>query len=326
MSWAFPSHAFSEGDLRALEHCGIPSDIALGAKLSRVDSDAGALAIGQNSNRDYSGILFPYYWPGEDHCREVRLRRDNPEMEFREGKWRPKDKYLGPPGRPPLIYFYPAIPPEWLFDPTLPIVILEGEKKTLAIYALGWHERDAVEKPRWLAAGLPGVWSWKGSIGKTGGPTGERLDEKGPIPDLDRILWRDRPVTILFDSNIHWNDKVQWARNALAAELRRRGARVRFVDVPAGAGVNGIDDLVGLWGADRVLAHIEHTAYGSMEKPKTQPTNGTGRDRQQPSADSELGHVWPGNGGDTPRGYTFEEIMSAKVEPATTRMCCKWHF
>jgi putative DNA primase/helicase len=43
----------------------------------------------------------------------------------------------------------------------------------------------------------------------------------------------------------------------LAHELRGRGAGVLFVDMPDVAGVNGVDDLLGLWGPERVLGLFE---------------------------------------------------------------------
>jgi putative DNA primase/helicase len=47
----------------------------------------------------------------------------------------------------------------------------------------------------------------------------------------------------------------------LCSNLRERGARVLYVDLPEDCGVNGVDDLVGLWGSDRVLDLITKGAY-----------------------------------------------------------------
>ena len=59
-----------------------------------------------------------------------------------------------------------------------------------------------------------------------------------------------------------------WARAGLAKELTARGAAVRFVDVPTGIeGVKGIDDLIGLWGAERVAALFDGTTDVEEEKP-----------------------------------------------------------
>ena len=75
---------------------------------------------------------------------------------------------------------------------------------------------DAAEDPRFLTVGLSGVWNFRGRIGKTTMPGGERRDVKGLIPDFDRIAFEDRRVTILFDANADSNDSVNRARQTLA--------------------------------------------------------------------------------------------------------------
>ena len=156
-------------------------------------------------------------------------------------------------------------------DSALPIIVTEGEKKCLALEALAWHGLgDAAGRPRWLPIAVPGVWGWCGKTGRTVGPSGEWLNVKGPLADLDDITWQGRMTTILFDSNTATNEDVARARNALAKELRGRGAIVRFVDLPADAGVNGVDDLVGAWGRDRVLDLIHTSAYDPQTRAKTE--------------------------------------------------------
>jgi predicted P-loop ATPase len=234
---------------------GIDREILQQANVCRVDSLTGGQIVGRNGHSDYSGIIFPYYWPGDADPREYRLRRDNPEMEAdANGQKKPKDKYLSPAGRGNLLYFPPGINPAWLQDPKVPIAITEGEKKTLALHGLALHDMgDTVEHPRWVSIGLAGVWNWKGTIGKVTNENGVRVDEKGVIPDFDRIVWKGRVVKIVFDANVHSNDKVEWARKSLAAELRKRGALVALVDIPEGDGINGVDDLVREWGKQKVL-------------------------------------------------------------------------
>jgi hypothetical protein len=76
----------------------------------------------------------------------------------------------------------------------------------------------------------------RGVIGRTTDAAGARVDQKGPLPDLDRIVWRDRDIVICFDANARTNPKVGAARRALAADLAGRGARVRVADLPVGEG------------------------------------------------------------------------------------------
>jgi len=256
-----PGVDLTPADLAALSQCGIPEDLARTAMLRRVDSATGSALMGRNGSGDYSGLVFPYFWPGDDRVREYRLRRDRPEVEIRaDGTTKPRGKYLSPPGRGNMLYLVPGTPPELLGDVSLPIILVEGEKKTLALWALAWHGLgEAAERPRFLPIGLAGVWGWKGSIGKTAAADGSRVSVKGPIPDLSRIAWRKRQAIILFDANVRTNGDVQRARQALTEELQARGARVDWVHWPRQipAAVNGIDDFVGAVGSDAALELIQ---------------------------------------------------------------------
>jgi len=125
-----------------------------------------------------------------------------------------------------------------------------------------------------LPVGLSGVWSWKGAVGKELGPNGKRIDVKGVIPDLDRIKWTGRPVDIAFDTNVATNSSVQAARRRLGDELQSRSAQVFYVNIPIEAGVNGIDDLLAVWGPRRVLelfknAEAHHIVLSPNEPMRT---------------------------------------------------------
>lgn len=246
----------TSSDLANLESSGISRELAAQAQLRRVDSAEGAETVGQHGSGDFAGILFPNVLPGETGAREYRLRRDRPDIEFRDdGKPKERAKYLSPPGRGNLLYFVPGTDPQGLDDSNLPLVLTEGEKKTLALLECAWDGLgDAAESPRFLPVGLTGVWSWRGTVGKTEGPDGERRDLKGVIPDLSRINCKSRKVTILYDTNVRDNPSVQAARQGLTNELRKRGAIVSWFvwpdDTPEG--LNGIDDLIGQWGTSRV--------------------------------------------------------------------------
>lgn len=261
---ALPGKPLLISDIEHLARSGINRETAERALLRRVDSLAAGQIVGRNGSGDYAGILFPYVWPGEQHVREYRLRRDHPEIE--NGKTR--NKYLSPPGRGNMLYFVPGTRAEWLSDPTLPIVLTEGEKKCLSLHQLGSHAASGdAEIPDWLAIAIGGVWNWRGRTGKTNGPNGERLDEVGPIADLGRIVWKNRTIKIIFDSNVDSNEQIKIARLSLAKYLRSEGAKVLFVDIPADAGVNGIDDLIGAWGEERVLQLITENAYDPQRCP-----------------------------------------------------------
>jgi uncharacterized protein (DUF927 family) len=243
-------------DLARLAASGISSQLATQAQLRRVDSREGCTIAGRNGSGDYEGLVFPYIWPGETGPREYRLRRDRPEIEYKDGKPKEKNKYLSAPGGGNRLYFVPGSTPEWLTNPTIPVVIVEGEKKCLSVWGLS-------DPPRFLPIGLPGVWNWRSKSGKTNGANGERRSVSAPISDLARITWKGRKVTILYDTNARDNESVQAARRELTTTLRRRGAKMFWFAWPEDtpAGVNGIDDLVGLWGPEKVLLTIEQRTY-----------------------------------------------------------------
>ena len=152
-----------------------PGAVSLRAKLT------GGEIVGRRGGGDYSGILIPYFLPGSDQVRDYRLRRDHPDLEYDTGgSLKPKRKYLSPPGRSNMLYLPPGVSQSLLGDPMLPVVITEGEFKTLALWRAAHY--GASSRPRFLPLGVSGVYNWRGTIGKTVGPDGSRMDIKGAIP------------------------------------------------------------------------------------------------------------------------------------------------
>jgi len=138
--------------------------------------------------------------------------------------------------------------------------VTEGEFKTLALWRLANHESIA---PRFLPIGLGGVWNWRGTVGKTTGPNGDRRDVKGVIPDLDIVVWEGRRVIIAFDADAEKNEQVEVARSLLARELRTRGAEVALITWDIAQG-KGIDDLLAKVGPEKVWELVEAADF---EKP-----------------------------------------------------------
>lgn len=257
-AWGGP---LTREDYSALLASWIPPELADRAMLRRVDDQEGRDIVGQKGKRDCSGVLFPYYWPGESGPVAYRLRRDSPDFVVgKDGKPKPERKYLGAPGSTNRLYIPPGVLAEQLADATIPVVIVEGEKKALAVRRLADRE---TETPRFIPIGIAGVWNWRGVVGKTGGPRGERLEVKGPIADLSRIEWKGRTVVVVFDVNVHTNDSVKGARTGIARELATRQAEVKFVNLPEDCGVNGVDDLLAAWGPARVLELFQRSVSGS---------------------------------------------------------------
>jgi hypothetical protein len=187
--------------------------------------------------------------------RDYRLRRDQPDLERDStGQLKTKQKYLSPPGRANMLYITPGVDPGLLQNPAVPLVITEGEFKTLALWRLAnWSS----ERPRFVPVGIAGVFNWRGTVGKAAGPTGERLNIKGPIADLDWIHWSGRRVIVAFDADVASKEYVRIARGELARHLRSRGALVGFLEWDPVLG-KGIDDRLASAGPEPVLDAIVH--------------------------------------------------------------------
>jgi putative DNA primase/helicase len=243
----------TSNDLVALESRWIDRDTAKRQLLRRVDAIDGSALVGRNGTGNYAGMVIPNVWPGQDRIREYRLRRDHPE--FENGK--PKAKYVAPPGRGNLLYFPVGTDPAWLNDGQLSLVITEGEFKAIALARAACHGHPPGQ-PRFLVVAISGVWNWKGTIGKTTDADGNRVDVKGAIPDLDRLVWDERRVVIVFDADLEHNESVQAARFMLTRELRSRAAQVSWFCWPADRPplAKGIDDLLAALGPEPVLQLI----------------------------------------------------------------------
>jgi hypothetical protein len=174
------------------------------------------------------------------------------------GNLKPRPKYLSPPGRSNMLYPVPGAPECLLRDTALPIVITEGEFKTLALWHLANHR--APGRPRFLPIGVSGVYNWRGPIGRTTGPDGSRVDVKGAIPDLDWIAWNGRRVVIAYDADAVTKEPVRIARSELAAHLRGRSAIVGFLEWDLSRG-KGIDDHLATIGPEMVLDEIGHVDF-----------------------------------------------------------------
>lgn len=245
----------TEDDYKSLEKCYVSQRYADAAQIRRVDSLDGRDRVGRNGAGDYAGLLFSYIDPVSRLVVGERLRLDHPPF---DAKGKPKYKYLSPPGQR-MHFYWPFADPAWLEDPTMPIIIVEGEKKYLAAHRAAFEK--AIEgRPPYFAIALAGVWAWLGKTGITTNEKGRRVAVKGVIGDFDRVQWKNRRVVIFFDSNVLTNDQVARARNQLARELASRGALVFIVDLPGDVGgqpINGVDDFLAAAGLDPFIELFE---------------------------------------------------------------------
>lgn len=251
----------TEDDYKSLEARWIDRESADRALLRRVHSIDGAEIVGrENKSGNYGGILISYIWPGTGAVQTHRIRRDHPDLEAaKDGDFKEQRKYMGPPGRGNSLYFPPQVEAKFLDDITLPLVIVEGEFKTLALWRLAWYGLgDTADAPAFLPVGLQGVYSWRGKVGTTEDSEGHRQNIKGPVPDLSRIAWKGRKVIVLFDSNVESNGGIGAARWGLTRELEERGADVFYFRWPADlpATVNGIDDFLALRGPEDAIRQL----------------------------------------------------------------------
>lgn len=210
-----------EAALADLARSGISADDATRAGLSFTDN-ARKLAL---SMARAPALVLPYldpitklpmtYGAGKPFSRVRYLV----EVTDRKGK---VIRYGQPADSGCKAYFPPVVDwPTALSDVSWPIVITEGEKKSLALALQGV-----------AAIGIGGVWNW-------------RQDDE-LLPELAACAWDGRETILCYDSDAVTNSQVRVAELTLAAELQRRGAVVRICRLePAEDGTKrGADDYV----------------------------------------------------------------------------------
>jgi len=161
------------------------------------------------------GMVIPYPDLSEGF---VRVRLDHPPAE-QQGEAK---RYRQPTGTENKAYI-PARAREAIAKPKEPLIITEGEKKAAKADQEGFP-----------CIGIGGVWSFEHGQGK------------GLIPDLAEVVWKQRRVYLIYDSDYHGNRNVQHAARHLAWELTGRGALVFVVGLPRGEaeGKVGLDDFL----------------------------------------------------------------------------------
>jgi hypothetical protein len=180
-----------------------------------------------------AGLAFPYRDPRTGRLLVTRLR---PDVPF-HGR-----KYIAPTGSRNHLYL-PCALAEQLSDVRFDVIVVEGEKKALAVLQIAGS--------KYLVVGISGVWNWRTSDKETQpaadhpGTTTERVNSR-PIEDLDWIQWSGRCVHIIFDSDGATNADVQRAETALCQELRKRKAMPWVVSLLVGneGRKQGIDDVL----------------------------------------------------------------------------------
>jgi putative DNA primase/helicase len=219
-------------DLRA---SGLQDETILAAELRTIKgSDRATIRQILNWGK-YDGslgdvLLFPYFGDDGKVNGFKRLKPDNPRSDTKDKE--KKVKYETPKGATNHAYILPQVISA-VKDPSIPLLLTEGEKKTLA----------AVQSS-FVAVGIAGVWNWT---------SGKDCDgNQILIDDLKAIVWKGRSVFIVFDSDIVRKESVLFAEWKLAETLIKLGAFVRCVrlpdkpsNVPGGVTQkNGLDDFL----------------------------------------------------------------------------------
>jgi hypothetical protein len=188
------------------------------------------------------GLLLPL-WTTDGAQRLMIYRPDTPRL----GKDGHAVKYELPQGAGVRLDCPPRCQP-LLADPTKPLWLTEGQKKD-----------DALASHDVTALALLGVYGFKGK-NPFGGTTF--------LTDWDYVALNGREVRIVFDSDVMGKPTVRQALERLTEHLRRKGAAVRAVYLPADNGRKvGVDDYLA---AGHTLQDLE--ALIEAPRPELKPT------------------------------------------------------
>lgn len=230
---------------------GITPEI-IAARGYRTITSAEARQFGFSGQQARAGLLLPVHTTDGQSGIYV-LRPDQPRVV--KDKRKPKDPLNGDRPQKVIKYEWPRgvgaridCPPlcfDRLKDAHTPLWITEGQKKGDALASWGLCVID-----------LPnGVWGWKSK-------------QVGVLADLDFVVWAEREVFIVFDSDVIIKPSVAQALARLTKILSRRGARVTPVPLPQqGNEKLGVDDFKAQGGT---LAQLQSfAALGQLLPLKT---------------------------------------------------------
>lgn len=195
------------------------------------------------------GLLLPVWSPDGSNGLQV-YRPDNPRVKENRRKRNPDGsfktdviKYELPAGAGIRLDCPPACRPS-LANPSIRLWITEGQKKA-----------DALASRGLCSIALLGVWNFKGKnvFGAT-----------AFLADWDYIALDERKVCIVFDSDVMLKLEVRKALDRLTEHLKRKGALVTAIYLPAENEQKiGVDDYL--------LTHTVTDLVGLIDAPRPQP-------------------------------------------------------
>ena len=166
-------------------------------------------------------------------------------------------KYLQRAGSESRLFIHEAIKQNLLSQNgtnLLPLLIVEGEKKTLKATQELFFKHNLV-----LPVGIAGVYNWK-KRRVVASEKGDKVVEDY-IDDIKKLSVAGRNVYICFDSNIEFNEQVAEAEAELSRFFIGSGARrVLYVRIPHeddyGKHGLGLDDYICKYGTDEFIKLI----------------------------------------------------------------------
>jgi hypothetical protein len=231
--------------LSDLKRSGLTADDARVMRLTPYDR--GELA---DIKPEGAGYRIPYFSRDGrplDTMYRYRFIEDTRRKGFSQLSGSKQRRYSQPAGTPPEIYWPPFTDWEMIAaDPTVPLIVTEGEKKSALTTKMGAP-----------CIGLGGVWSFRAKS------LGMRL-----LPVLQTVTWEGRTVFIAYDSDAVMNKDVCLAETKLAEELTRLGAIIKLIRLPelvAGQKC-GLDDYLVSEGMDRFVSLCEGTELYSLSR------------------------------------------------------------
>jgi len=230
----------SAASLEHLRQSGLTEETIAKAGIKDAESDDTTAQLLAKSRID-AGYFIPYHdikgvATGHYRIRVLSGSDDTP-------------KYLQPKAAGNHVYVPRGLPKGWEKDPTIPVIITEGEKKALAASQFGLP-----------TIGVGGVDSWRSrtfrvplnTVSKDGemavikvenGHVAEIQEEVSP--ELLEVNWIDRRCVIIYDSDTNNNPDVQRAAFDFALWLDTQGARTGqfYLEASANPGHKvGLDD------------------------------------------------------------------------------------
>lgn len=225
-----------------LRRSAIPEDLARKAGVVSVADRAELRDLtGDDFGERVPALVFPYFKPSAPTVPAGHRVKPSFPLPGRGGKGR---KYTQRSGWTPGLYFGPRLLVDEAArrDLTTPLLVVEGEKKTLAIEAAGF-----------AVVGLGGIASYG---------RGRRSKELGEAPalheDFGAFALAGRRVIIVPDADVRTKRGVHAAVCSFAALLARAGADARVLELPAleAGEKTGADDFIAAKGSAAFAALV----------------------------------------------------------------------